>query len=67
VLRRFAAQSGRFLDQFDEDAVGGTRVDEGDEPTASASAWLGVDQLEASLPETAHLGADVLDREREVV
>jgi len=48
------------LDEFEEDAVGGARVHEGDEPTMGARARFGIDQFKAPLLKTIHVGADVL-------
>ncbi len=43
------------------------RVDECHEPSLRARAWLRVDELEPGLPESGHLLANVLAREREMM
>src|SRR2546428_793811 len=43
------------------------RVDERDEPSLRSRAWLRVDELESALPESGHLLANVLAREREMM
>jgi hypothetical protein len=48
--RRFA----RILHEFEQDSVGGTRMDEGHQPAMSASARFRIDELEAFGLESAH-------------
>ena len=43
------------------------RVNERDEPSLRSRAWLRVDELESALPESGHLLANVLARERKVM
>src|SRR5712691_1522654 len=57
----------RFLDEFEEDAMERPRVDERDEPALIAAPRLRVDELESRLPESTHLLANVLAREREMM
>jgi len=55
------------LDEFEEDAAGRSRVEEGDEPSMGPGSRFGVDQLEALLSEAAHLLANVADGEGQVM
>src|SRR2546428_12745358 len=57
----------RFLNEFEEDAVERRRVDERAEPALRSRVWLCVDELESALPESGHLLANVLAREREMM
>ena len=43
------------------------RVDERDEPALRSGVWLCVDELESALPESGHLLANVLARERKMM
>src|SRR3989475_13195190 len=57
----------RFLDEFEEDPMERPRVDERDEPALRSRVWPCVDELESALPESGHLLANVLAREREMM
>jgi hypothetical protein len=46
--------SPRILHEFEQDSVGGTRMDEGHQPAMSASARFRIDELEAFGLESAH-------------
>ncbi len=56
-----------FLDELDEDPVGGSRMDERDLPAVGSGPRLRVDELECFRLEAGHLLADVLRLESEVV
>jgi hypothetical protein len=56
-----------FLDEFDEDAVDGPRMDEGDKPTVRPRSGFRVHEFQAFGPQAPHFRPDVRNGEGEMV
>src|SRR6267143_3067588 len=59
--------SGGFLDELEEDAPRGSRVNEGHEATVGARPRFLVHKFEPLLSQAAHLRPDVGDRESDMM